>query len=145
MSNNSRHKDQLINNPILKPDPFPNPNRNPNPTYPNKPTEPYKTVLTLTDTVGLRCLPSNRHTSQWFTCYVQELRPCLTGLRSADVLWLYTGYGRRRTAGRGAPKNACLETHTSTYRLTLDDSRSLHSSKHRDDSATDRFSLALTL
>jgi len=48
----------------LQPDPDPNPNCNPNPTYPNKPTEPYQTVLTLTDTVGLQCAPSDRHTSQ---------------------------------------------------------------------------------
>jgi len=50
----------------LKHDPYsyPNPNHNPNPTYPNKPTEPYQTVLTLTNTVGLQCAPSDRHTSQ---------------------------------------------------------------------------------
>jgi len=35
----------------LKPDPYPNSNHNPNPTYPNTPTEPYQTVLTLTGTV----------------------------------------------------------------------------------------------
>jgi len=36
----------------LKPDPYPNPNHNPKvPTNPNKPTEPYQTILTLTDTV----------------------------------------------------------------------------------------------
>ena len=39
----------------LKPDPYLNPNQNPNPTYSNKPTEPYQTVLTQTDTVGLQC------------------------------------------------------------------------------------------
>jgi len=49
---------------IPKPYPYPNPNHNPNPTYPNKPTEPYQTVLTLTDTVGLQCAPSDRHTRQ---------------------------------------------------------------------------------
>ena len=36
----------------LKSDPYPNRNHNPNPTYPNKPIEPYQTVLILTDTVG---------------------------------------------------------------------------------------------
>ena len=46
----------------LKPDPYPNPSHS-NPIYPNKPTEPYKTVLSLTDTVGLQCAPSRRHTS----------------------------------------------------------------------------------
>jgi len=50
----------------LKPDPYPNPNHNPNPTYPNKPTEPYQNVLTLTDTEGLQCAPSDWHTSQNF-------------------------------------------------------------------------------
>jgi len=29
---------------------------NPNPAYLSKPTEPYQTVLTLTDTVGLQCV-----------------------------------------------------------------------------------------
>jgi len=33
-----------------------------NPTYPNKPTEPYQTILT--DTVGLHCATSDRHTSR---------------------------------------------------------------------------------
>jgi len=42
----------------------PNPNHNSNPTYPNKPTEPYRTVLTITDTVGLQCAPSDQHTSR---------------------------------------------------------------------------------
>ena len=37
----------------IKPDPYPNPNHNPNPAYPYKSTEPYQTILTLTDTVGL--------------------------------------------------------------------------------------------
>jgi len=41
----------------LKPDP--NPNHNPDPTYSNKPTEPYQTALTLTDTAGLQCAPSD--------------------------------------------------------------------------------------
>jgi len=41
----------------LKPDPYPNPNHNPNPTYPNKPTEPYQTVPTVTDTIGLSVCP----------------------------------------------------------------------------------------
>jgi len=41
----------------LKPDPNPNPNHNPNSTYPNKPIEPYQTVLTLTSTLGLQCVP----------------------------------------------------------------------------------------
>jgi len=42
----------------LKPDPYPNPNHNPNTTsYPNTLTEPYQTVLTLTDIVGLQCAP----------------------------------------------------------------------------------------
>ena len=52
MSNTGRHKDSDKRN------------QNPDPTYPNKPTEPYQTVLTLTDTVGLQCAPSDRHTSQ---------------------------------------------------------------------------------
>ena len=58
------HKDSDEPNTNInhKPDPFDNPNHNPNPTYPNKPTEPYQTVLTLTDTVGLQCVPSDRHT-----------------------------------------------------------------------------------
>ena len=60
MSNTRHHKDS--DNPnaniTLKPDPYPNP------TYPNKPTEPYQTVLTLTDTVGLQCAPRDWHTSQ---------------------------------------------------------------------------------
>jgi len=43
----------------LKPDPYANPNHNPNPTYLNMPTEPYQTVLTLTDTVGLQCAPTD--------------------------------------------------------------------------------------
>jgi len=41
----------------LKPDPYIYP------TYPNKPTEPYQTIPTLTNTVGLQCVPSDRHTS----------------------------------------------------------------------------------
>jgi len=53
MSNTRRHKDNDNPNLILTLKPGPNPNHNPNPTYSNKPTEPYQTVLTLTDTVGL--------------------------------------------------------------------------------------------
>jgi len=48
----------------LKLDPYSNPNHNPNRTYPNKPTEPYQTALTLTDTVDLQCVLSDRHTSR---------------------------------------------------------------------------------
>jgi len=47
---------------ILTLKPYPYPNYNPNHTYPNKPIEPYQTVLTLTNTVGLQCGPSDRHT-----------------------------------------------------------------------------------
>jgi len=66
MSNTRCHKDS--DNPNaninpLKPEPYPNPNHNPNPTNPNKPTGPYQTLLTLTNTVGLQCAPSDRHTS----------------------------------------------------------------------------------
>jgi len=43
----------------LKPDPYSNPNRNPNSTYRKKPTEPYQTVLTLTDTVVLQFAASD--------------------------------------------------------------------------------------
>jgi len=52
-SNTGRRKDSDNRNANIltqKPDPYPNPNHNRNPTYPNKPTEPYQTVLTLTDT-----------------------------------------------------------------------------------------------
>jgi len=49
----------------LKPDPYLNPNHNPNP---NKPTERYQTVPTLTDTVGLQCVPSDPHTSEIKNC-----------------------------------------------------------------------------
>jgi len=41
----------------LKHDPYPNPN------YNHNPTELCQTLLTLTDSVGLKCAPSDRHTN----------------------------------------------------------------------------------
>jgi len=57
----------------LKPDLYHNPNHNPNPTYPNKPTEPYQTLLTLTDTVDLQFAPSDRHTNPAFNHAFQAI------------------------------------------------------------------------
>ena len=53
----------------IKREPYPNPNHNPNPTlYPIKPIEPYQTVLTLTDTVGLQRVLSDRHSVPVHIC-----------------------------------------------------------------------------
>jgi len=61
MLNTRCHKDRDNSNAILtlKPESYPIHNHNSNPTYPNKPTEPYQTVLTITDTAGLQCAPSD--------------------------------------------------------------------------------------
>jgi len=63
MSNTGRHKDSDNPNANINPKTLPNPNHNPNPIYPNKPNEPYETILTLTDTVGLQCASSDRQIS----------------------------------------------------------------------------------
>jgi len=51
----------------LKPDPYANPNHNP---YPNKPTEPYQTILILTDTVVIDILAQSACIALYYRCVV---------------------------------------------------------------------------